>query len=77
MVTLSIVETSGAPASCMLKLYINSYYEGLTYDAKMPIILEQYQCPHCHIFLIGRANAGKITILEKVWCCKGDKPHHI
>ncbi|KAF8346431.1 hypothetical protein F5887DRAFT_1271767 [Amanita rubescens] len=27
---------------------------------------ERYQCPHFHILLIGRANAGKTTILEKV-----------
>jgi hypothetical protein len=28
--------------------------------------MKQYKCPHFRILLIGRANAGKTTILEKV-----------
>ena len=27
---------------------------------------EQFRCPHFRILVIGRANAGKTTILEKV-----------
>ena len=27
---------------------------------------EQYKCPHFRILVMGRANAGKTTILEKV-----------
>jgi len=36
---------------------------------------EQYKCPHFHILVIGRANAGKTTILEKVCgVAKGTEP---
>ena len=35
----------------------------------------QYRCPHFRILVIGRANAGKTTILEKVCGVeKGTKP---
>ncbi|KAF8343737.1 hypothetical protein F5887DRAFT_1062132 [Amanita rubescens] len=30
------------------------------------MLRKRYQCPHFHILVIGRANAGKTTILEKV-----------
>jgi GTPase SAR1 family protein len=30
------------------------------------MLREQYLCPHFRILVIGRANAGKTTILEKV-----------
>ena len=30
------------------------------------MLREQYRCPHFRILIIGRANAGKTTILEKV-----------
>ncbi|KAF8345167.1 hypothetical protein F5887DRAFT_1272241 [Amanita rubescens] len=37
--------------------------------------LERYLCPHFRILVIGRANAGKTTILEKVCgVAKGTKP---
>ncbi len=36
---------------------------------------EQYRCPYFRILVIGRANAGKTTILEKVCgVAKGTKP---
>ena len=36
---------------------------------------EQYICPHFRILIIGRANAGKTTILEKVCgVAEGTKP---
>ena len=36
---------------------------------------EQYRCSHFRILIIGRANAGKTTILEKVCgVAKGTKP---
>ena len=36
---------------------------------------EQYRCPHFRILVIGRANAGKTTILEKVCgVAKGTQP---
>ena len=36
---------------------------------------ERYECPHFRILVIGRANAGKTTILEKVCGVdKGAKP---
>ena len=39
------------------------------------ILRERYRCPHFRILVIGRANAGKTTILEKVCgVAKGTKP---
>jgi len=36
---------------------------------------ELYKCPHFRILIIGRANAGKTTILEKVCgVAKGTQP---
>ena len=36
---------------------------------------DHYRCPHFRILIIGRANAGKTTILEKVCgVAKGTKP---
>jgi len=32
----------------------------------LQILKERYQCPHFRILIVGRANAGKTTILEKV-----------
>jgi hypothetical protein len=78
-VTLSMAETSSALVSRMLKstVYIKSY-KGLTCDAEMPFmptLQEQYHCPHFRILVIGRANAGKTTILEKVCgVAKGTSP---
>jgi len=39
------------------------------------MLREHYLCPHFRILVIGRANAGKTTILEKVCgAAKGTKP---
>ena len=39
------------------------------------MLREQYKCPHFRILIIGRANAGKTTILERVCgVAKGTKP---
>ena len=39
------------------------------------LLREQYRCPHFRILVIGRANAGKTTILEKVCgVAKGTQP---
>ena len=39
------------------------------------MLREQYGCPHFRILVIGRANAGKTTILEKVCgVAKGTQP---
>ena len=39
------------------------------------MLRERYLCPHFRILVIGRANAGKTTILEKVCSvAKGTKP---
>ena len=39
------------------------------------MLKEQYKCPHFRILVIGRANAGKTTILEKVCgVAQGTKP---
>ena len=44
------------------------------------MLKERYRCPYFRILVIGRANAGKTTILEKVCGAeKGTKPvvyHH-
>ena len=41
----------------------------------MKVLREWYRCPHFCILVIGRANAGKTTILEKVCgVAKGTKP---
>ena len=39
------------------------------------MLKKRYQCPHFRILVIGKANAGKTTILEKVcYVDKGTKP---
>ena len=39
------------------------------------VLREQYRCPHFRILVMGRANAGKTTILEKVCgVAKGTQP---
>ena len=41
----------------------------------MAILKKRYKCPYFRILVIGKANAGKTTILEKVCCVdKGTKP---
>jgi len=43
--------------------------------ADVAILRKQYLCPHFRILVIGRANAGKTTILEKVCgVARGTKP---
>jgi ABC-type uncharacterized transport system ATPase subunit len=50
-------------------LFIVAQVEDIT------VLREQYRCPHFHILVIGRANAGKTTILEKVCgVAKGTQP---
>ena len=36
------------------------------HETHVRMLRERYLCPHFHILVIGRANAGKTTILEKV-----------
>ena len=44
-------------------------------EENMKVLRERYRCPHFRILVIGRANAGKTTILEKVCgVAKGTKP---
>ena len=41
----------------------------------LQMLREHYLCPHFRILVIGRANAGKTTILEKVCgVAKATKP---
>jgi GTPase SAR1 family protein len=41
----------------------------------LQMLRKHYLCPHFRILVIGRANAGKTTILEKVCgVAKGTKP---
>ena len=48
----------------------------LTMDAEsIGMLKEQYECRHFRILVIGRANAGKTTILEKICgVAQGTKP---
>jgi hypothetical protein len=44
-------------------------------ETQVKILREHYLCPHFRILIIGRANAGKTTILEKVCgVAKATKP---
>ena len=46
-----------------------------TGDGAIKTLREHYRCPHFRILIIGRANAGKTTILEKICgVAKGTKP---
>ena len=46
-----------------------------TDEEDVKILRERYRCPHFRILVIGRANAGKTTILEKVCgVAMGTKP---
>ena len=43
--------------------------------AAIAMLKKRYQCPYFRILVIGKANAGKTTILEKICCVdKGTKP---
>ena len=63
----------GLQCTCLgigLPIYISDADE-----AHVQILRERYLCPHFRILVIGRANAGKTTILEKVCAvAKGTKP---
>jgi GTPase SAR1 family protein len=51
------------------------YISGTSDETQVKILREQYICPHFRILVIGRANAGKTTILEKMCgVAKGTKP---
>jgi len=44
-------------------------------ETHVKMLRDQYLCPYFRILIIGRANAGKTTILEKVCgVTKGAKP---
>ena len=44
-------------------------------ETLIQMLRERYLCPHFRILVIGRANAGKTTILEKVCgVAKGTEP---
>ena len=46
-----------------------------TNEEDVQILRERYRCPYFRILVIGRANVGKTTILEKVCGVeKGTKP---
>ena len=46
-----------------------------TDETHVKMLREKYLCPHFRILVMGRANAGKTTILEKVCgVAKGTKP---
>jgi GTPase SAR1 family protein len=44
-------------------------------ETHIQMLKESYLCPYFRILIIGRANAGKTTILEKICgVAKGTKP---
>ena len=46
-----------------------------TNEEDVKLLRERFRCPHFRILVIGRANAGKTTILEKVCgVAKGTEP---
>ena len=65
------------PATAPRKLKCSLLLSLQAHDVELPIdmLKERYKCPHFRILIIGRANAGKTTILEKVCgVAKGTKP---
>ena len=68
--TLVMAETAGASGGS--KYYYSSTRKGnqldlaATHIENIAKLRRQYRCPHFRILVIGRANAGKTTILEKV-----------
>ena len=64
---------AGLQYTCLsigLLIYISD-----TDETHVQMLRECYLCPHFRILVIGRANAGKTTILEKVCgVAKGTKP---
>ncbi|KAF8702937.1 hypothetical protein AX14_014290, partial [Amanita brunnescens Koide BX004] len=49
----------------MMAKIINTGTQALDPES-IAVLQGQYECPHFHILVIGRANSGKTTILEKV-----------
>jgi ABC-type uncharacterized transport system ATPase subunit len=77
---LVMAEISGETASGRLNIVsppeneIDQFF-AVAHVEDITMLREQYRCPHFHILVIGRANAGKTTILEKVCgVAKGTKP---
>jgi stage III sporulation protein SpoIIIAA len=59
--------SSTVPNSDILTMDVNAESIGM--------LKEQYECCHFRILVIGRANAGKTTILEKICgVAQGTKP---
>ena len=60
--------------SSLLENIIDLFFSG-AHVQDIGTLRRQYRCPHFRILVIGRANAGKTTILEKVFGVeKGTKP---
>ena len=79
--TSVMAETASAPASSELKYHLDIHqkltgpFNAATTVQDITTLREQYRCPHFRILVIGRANAGKTTILEKVCgVAKGTTP---
>ena len=54
---------------------LSDWYISGTDETHVEMLKKQYLCPHFRIIVIGRANAGKTTILEKVCgVAKGTEP---
>ena len=81
MKRLMMAEIAGATASGRSNIVspppeneIDQFF-AVAHVEDITMLREQYRCPHFRILVIGRANAGKTTILEKVCGVeKGTKP---
>ena len=74
---ISMAEITGTPSSQNLSHnLIRVTFACQDIDtAPVTMLQERYRCPHFRILVIGRANAGKTTILEKVCgVAHGTKP---
>lgn len=56
---------------------LNDLVKGTTYSTRDFLNLEQEGVEHFRILVIGNANAGKTTILEKVCHAQGRKPVYL
>jgi hypothetical protein len=72
-----MTNVANTPASGMSKIVIGLQvvHDNTVGVKEVAVLREQYKCPHFRILVMGRANAGKTTILEKIChVAKGTKP---
>ena len=66
---------SNSIGNMMFWHHLANWWISGTDEEHVKMLRKQYLCPYFRILVIGRANAGKTTILEKVCgVAKGTKP---